>query len=247
MIDALASAEHLAVVSDFDGTLAGFARNAYEVSPEQRSLDALAALAQLPNTTAAVLSGRHLEGLKQVCPLREPVLFGGSHGAESSWEDSVLTPEMEAHLAKKEAELKEIIARHPGAELEIKPFQRVLHLRALELQDPDAAAAAYAEGAALSADGFPKTEGKCVVEFSATQATKGTWIEALRQRVGATAVVFLGDDTTDEDGFAVLNQPPDLGVKVGEGDTQAALRVPDIWAVSDFLEELAAARAQHSA
>ncbi|TRX49419.1 trehalose-phosphatase [Corynebacterium guaraldiae] len=246
MIDALASAEHLAVVSDFDGTLAGFARNAYDVRPEQRSLDALASLAALPHTTAAVLSGRHLEGLKRVCPLREPVLFGGSHGAESSWEESSLSPEMKAHLAKKEKELKEIIARHPGAELEIKPFQRVLHLRALELQDPDAAAAAYAEGAALSADGFPKTEGKCVVEFSATQATKGTWIEKLRQRVGATAVVFLGDDTTDEDGFAVLNQPPDLGVKVGEGATQAALRLPDIAAVTEFLEELASARAQHS-
>lgn len=246
MIDALASAEHLAVVSDFDGTLAGFARNAYEVKPEQRSLDALAALAQLPDTTAAVLSGRHLEGLKRVCPLREPVLLGGSHGTESSWEECALTPEMEAHLAKKEAELKEIIARHPGAELEIKPFQRVLHLRALELQDPDAAAAAYAEGKALSADGFPKTAGKCVVEFSATHATKGTWIEKLRQRVGATAVVFLGDDTTDEDGFAVLKQPTDFGVKVGEGETHAALRVPDIWAVSDFLEELAAARAQRS-
>lgn len=247
MIDALASAEHLAVVSDFDGTLAGFARNAYDVRPEQRSLDALASLAALPHTTAAVLSGRHLDGLKRVCPLREPVLFGGSHGAESSWEESSLSPEMKAHLAKKEEELKEIIARHPGAELEVKPFQRVLHLRALELQDPDAAAAAYAEGAALSADGFPKTEGKCVVEFSATQATKGTWIEKLRQRVGATAVVFLGDDTTDEDGFAVLNQPPDLGVKVGEGATQAALRLPDIAAVTEFLEELAAARAQHSA
>ena len=246
MIDALASAEHLAVVSDFDGTLAGFARNAYDVRPEQRSLDALACLAALPHTTAAVLSGRHLDGLKRVCPLREPVLFGGSHGAESSWEESSLSPEMKAHLAKKEEELKEIIARHPGAKLEVKPFQRVLHLRALELQDPDAAAAAYAEGAALSADGFPKTEGKCVVEFSATQATKGTWIEKLRQRVGATAVVFLGDDTTDEDGFAVLNQPPDLGVKVGKGDTQAALRVPDIAAVTEFLEELASARAQHS-
>ncbi|TRX39617.1 trehalose-phosphatase [Corynebacterium guaraldiae] len=246
MIDALASAERLAVVSDFDGTLAGFARNAYDVRPEQRSLDALASLAALPHTTAAVLSGRHLDGLKRVCPLREPVLFGGSHGAESSWEESSLSPEMKAHLAKKEEELKEIIARHPGAELEVKPFQRVLHLRALELQDPDAAAAAYAEGAALSADGFPKTEGKCVVEFSATQATKGTWIEKLRQRVGATAVVFLGDDTTDEDGFAVLNQPPDLGVKVGEGATQAALRLPDIAAVTEFLEELASARAQHS-
>ena len=123
----------------------------------------------------------------------------------------------------------------------------MLHLRTLELQDPDAAAAAYAEGEALSADGFPKTAGKCVVEFSATQATKGTWLEKLRQRVGATAVVFVGDDTTDEDGFAMLNQPPDLGVKVGEGATQAALRVPDIAAVTEFLEELAAARAQHSA
>ena len=246
MIDSLATAEHLAVVSDFDGTLAAFARDAYSVSPEQRSMDALAALSQLPNTTVAVLSGRHLDGLKQVFPLREPILFGGSHGAESSWESSALTPEMEAHLAKKEAQIQEIIARHPGAELEVKPFQRVLHLRALELQDPDAAAAAYAEGVALSADGFPKTTGKCVVEFSATRATKGTWIEGLRARVGATAVVFLGDDTTDEDGFAVLNQPPDVGVKVGEGETHAQLRVPDVHAVSDFLEQLARARAAHA-
>ena len=75
MIDSLAAAEHLAVVSDFDGTLAAFARDAYSVSPEQRSVDALAALSQLPNTTVAVLSGRHLDGLKQVFPLREPILF----------------------------------------------------------------------------------------------------------------------------------------------------------------------------
>lgn len=245
MMDALASASHLAVVSDFDGTLAGFATRPDAVQPEKRSLDALASLAQLPDTTVAVLSGRHLDGLKHVCPLREPVLMGGSHGAESSWEESPLTPEMKAHLAKKEAEIEEIIARHPGAELEVKPFQRVLHLRALELQDPAAAAAAYEEGLALSADGFPKTAGKCVVEFSATQATKGTWIKTLRERVGATAMVFLGDDTTDEDGFAVLNQPPDLGVKVGEGDTLATYRVADVVAVSEFLEELAAARAAH--
>ena len=99
---------------------------------------------------------------------------------------------------------------------------------------------------ALSADGFSKTTGKCVVEFSATRATKGTWIEGLRDRVGATAVVFLGDDTTDEDGFAVLNQPPDLGVKVGEGETHAQLRVADVHAVSDFLEQLARARAAHA-
>ncbi|PIS61409.1 trehalose phosphatase [Corynebacterium striatum] len=230
----VAATEHLAVVSDFDGTLAGFAKAIYEVEPEPRSLAALERLAGLPNTTVAALSGRHLEGLKRVFPLREPVLLGGSHGAESSWQDTALTPQMQEHLDRKEAEIRELMERFPGAEIEIKPFQRVLHLRRLELSDPDLAAEAYAAGRALDPAGFPMTAGKSVIEFSATQATKGSWISELRERVGATATVFLGDDVTDEDGFAVLDQPPDLGVKVGEGETLAAHRVPDIAAVSDF-------------
>ncbi|MFR9871279.1 trehalose-phosphatase, partial [Corynebacterium striatum] len=228
----VAATEHLAVVSDFDGTLAGFAKAIYEVEPEPRSLAALERLAGLPNTTVAALSGRHLEGLKRVFPLREPVLLGGSHGAESSWQDTALTPQMQEHLDRKEAEIRELMERFPGAEIEIKPFQRVLHLRRLELSDPDLAAEAYAAGRALDPAGFPMTAGKSVIEFSATQATKGSWISELRERVGATATVFLGDDVTDEDGFAVLDQPPDLGVKVGEGETLAAHRVPDIAAVS---------------
>ena len=44
----------------------------------------------------------------------------------------------------------------------------------------------------------------------------------------------------------MLNQPPDLGVKVGEGETHAQLRVADVHAVSDFLEQLARARAAHA-
>ena len=244
-IKALAAAEHLAVVSDFDGTLSPFATAIYEVEMNQESLSALDKLAHLPNTTAAVLSGRHLEGLQRVCPLREPVVFGGSHGAESSWEETDLTPAMREHLATKEAEIREIMERFPGADIEVKPFQRVLHLRALEDSDPEAAAQAYEAGLALDPGGFPRTAGKSVVEFSATQATKGTWIENLRERTGATAMVFLGDDVTDEDGFRALHQPPDVGVKVGEGKTAAVVQLADVDAVAHFLTELAAARTAH--
>ncbi|WP_459589640.1 trehalose-phosphatase [Corynebacterium camporealensis] len=243
VISQLAAAEHLAVVSDFDGTLAGFADDIYAVSAHPDSLRAMERLAAMPSTTVAILSGRHLEGLRRVCPLSEPVIFGGSHGAESSWDDSAFTPEMTAHLEAKEAEIRDIMARYPGAEIEIKPFQRVLHLRKLSQSDPEAAATAYEEGLALEPGAFPRTAGKNVVEFSATAATKGSWIFTLRERVGATATVFLGDDVTDEDGFSVLNQPPDLGVKVGEGDTQATHRVADTDAVAAFLTELADARA----
>ena len=132
-IKALAAAEHLAVVSDFDGTLSPFATAIYEVEMNKDSLRALDKLAHLPHTTAAVLSGRHLAGLQRVCPLREPVLFGGSHGAESSWEETDLTPAMREHLTAKETEIRAIMERFPGADIEVKPFQRVLHLRALEL------------------------------------------------------------------------------------------------------------------
>lgn len=242
-IKALAAAEELAVVSDFDGTLSPFATAIYDVEINADAARALDQLAHLPRTTAAVLSGRHLEGLQRVCPLREPVLFGGSHGAESSWQQTELTPAMHEHLARKEEEIRGIIDRFPGAELEVKPFQRVLHLRSLELENPEQGAAAYEAGLALDTAGFPRTAGKSVIEFSATTATKGTWLEALRERTSATAMVFLGDDITDEHGFRALHQPPDVGVKVGEGDSIAAVQLADVDAVAHFLTELATARA----
>ena len=55
-------------------------------------------------------------------------------------------------------------------------------------------------------------------------ASKGEGIAFLRQATGATATVFAGDDTTDEDALARL-LPGDLGVKVGLDFTQAQFRV----------------------
>lgn len=44
--------------------------------------------------------------------------------------------------------------------------------------------------------------------------------------------VFLGDDLTDESGFAVINRLGGMSVKIGTGATQASWRlagVPDVW------------------
>jgi GH15 family glucan-1,4-alpha-glucosidase len=63
-----------------------------------------------------------------------------------------------------------------------------------------------------------------VLELSVVEGGKGRAVDALRLKTGADAVLFLGDDVTDEEAFAAL-RPPDLGLKVGPGATIAEHRI----------------------
>ena len=59
-IKALAAAEHLAVVSDFDGTLSPFATAIYEVEMNQESLRALDKLAPVSYTHLTLPTNREV-------------------------------------------------------------------------------------------------------------------------------------------------------------------------------------------
>ena len=60
--------------------------------------------------------------------------------------------------------------------------------------------------------------GHNIVEYSFRHEGKDSALAALRERTGATAVLFAGDDVTDEDALASLG-PDDLAIRVGEGET----------------------------
>jgi trehalose 6-phosphate phosphatase len=47
--------------------------------------------------------------------------------------------------------------------------------------------------------------------------------------------VFIGDDVTDEHGFAVVNEMGGYAVKVGAGPTIAPWHLPDVRAVERWL------------
>lgn len=237
-----ATAQNLLVVSDFDGTLASFSVDAADVPVNARSLAALTRLAGLPDTHVAVLSGRHLEGLMQVCHLRAPIAFAGSHGNESSVAGEPTEAQQEA-LDFVDRQLAEILDE-PGVFVERKPFQRVAHVFRLAQEDPARAQELLARAAAIDPGETRMTAGKQILEFSATDVTKGTWLAGERERVGADVTVFLGDDVTDEDGFRILGGS-DVGVKVGEGETSAGVRVAGVEEVSDWLTQLADDRARH--
>ncbi len=238
---AVAATPRLLVVSDYDGTLAEFNTDAYAVSTNPTAERALKELAALPDTEVAILSGRHTEGLKQVTGFDETdLILAGSHGAESNiGKIRALTAEQQAVLDQITTTFEELAAQVEGAFVEYKPYHRVLHL--IRATDESKAAEIYERASHADIPGAHLKPGKWIVEGAAIDMTKGTWITIARKQLGATAVIFVGDDRTDEDGFAVLG-PGDLSVKVGPGDTKAQYRVPDVSGAGEFFAQLVAAR-----
>lgn len=237
----LAAVGTLLIALDFDGVLAPLQDDpgASRMLPVAR--DALTALAGLPRTSVALVSGRGLDDLRAVGEAAPGWLLAGSHGQEFDLGEGVEpAPVDEAARADLIARLERAVAGLEGIRVERKPHGAAVHSRTA-----DAATAERAQAAAVAAiDDLPELKrrfGLDVLEVSLSTATKADAVAALRQRTGADAVLFAGDDVTDEDALAALH-PLDLGVKVGAADTVAQHRVADPLAFSALLAELAALR-----
>ena len=135
--------------------------------------------------------------------------------------------------------------------VERKPAARVLHVRLLEDEVRKRRVLDHAMSFFRPIGGVHVTEGKDILEIAVLDVTKGSYLEAARNEYGADAVLFIGDDVTDETAQAVLNQGgdashhparPDVGVRVGDGETLAQRHLADPTAVAAFLAELSAAR-----
>ncbi|MHA2789810.1 trehalose-phosphatase [Corynebacterium sp. S7] len=235
----LAQAESLLLVTDFDGTVAPLRPDPMSVVANPTSVRALESLATLPNTEVVILSGRHLDGLMQVCPMREPVVLVGSHGAEQTDGGLVLSDDDQAYLNDIEHILRELIEDYPLANIEVKPYQRVVHVAMLAEVDPEAAESILDSALQINTGGRPKIEGNNIVEFSAVSFTKGMWVERRKRNFSTT--LFAGDDVTDESVFPVLSQG-DVGIKVGTGETGATLRLDTVDAMANFYANLSAVR-----
>ncbi|KQU67469.1 trehalose-phosphatase [Phycicoccus sp. Root101] len=226
-----AAAGRVLVATDFDGVLAPLVLDPSTSAPLPGTIADLQALAALPDTYAAVVSGRDLATLTELTGLDgSAVTRIGSHGGESSAAEgddhgeAALDDEQRAHLADLTQELEELCSGLPeGVYLEHKPTAVVLHTRRME-EGPAAEAEQAALDVAARHTGLHVLHGKQVVEMSVLQADKGTALVALRDSVGASRVAYFGDDVTDEHAFTALGAD-DLTVKVGDGETAARFRV----------------------
>lgn len=220
----IARVPQLLVACDYDGTLAPIVDDPTRATPLPESVAAIRALAALPQTTVAVVSGRALRDLATLSRLPSEVHLVGSHGSEFDVGFvERLAPELVDLRARLLADLEVIVRGRPGVRLEVKPASVAVHTRGA-----DPAVAAHVSEVVLSGPAaWPDihvTRGKEVIELSVIATHKGTAVDALRMQLSASAVLFLGDDVTDENAFAHLHGP-DMGIKIGPGDTQAPFRV----------------------
>lgn len=222
-----ASLDRVLIASDYDGCVSPIVARPEDAVPNPRSAAALAAAADLPGTWAALVSGRARADLASLSGLGDPVTLVGSHGAEfESGFDTPLSDEQQNLLSAIVGEVESITARFPGTSIETKPASTTLHVRNASDDDARAALALAVEGPAAWA-GVHVTHGKAVVELAVIETSKGHALDRLRDRVHAQAVLYLGDDITDEKAFAHLNLPGDVSVKVGDGATAAKFRIAD--------------------
>ncbi len=239
-INELACAATLLVATDYDGTIAPIVDDPSAAAPNREAVAALRTLAGFPETFVAVISGRELRELSLMSRLPAEIYLVGSHGSEFDVDFAdELSPDLIARRDEMTAALTNLAALHPGAHVEPKPSGCAFHYRHV---DPDHQPTAVAEARRLLA-GFDVLvrDGKMVLDATFVDANKGDALRRLRHELGASTVLFIGDDTTDEDAFVQLSDG-DLGIKVGDGVTHAQTRVANTDDVAQLLARLVVQR-----
>jgi len=219
-----ARAPRLLVGCDYDGTLAPITADPRSVHPLPEAVTALRLLASLPETTAAVISGRALRELAAMSRLPAEVHLIGSHGSEFDIGFIHALDEQARLLHHRLVKvLRSMTRQAEGVFLEVKPASVAVHVRQAEGKTARQVLARIRSWPGAW-DGVQVTEGDAVLELSVVATDKGEALEVLRHRSSAMAAVFLGDDVSAEEVFTRLSGP-DLGVKVGAGTTLAPYRI----------------------
>ena len=228
----------LLLVFDCDGVLAPLTDHADDSVLTPGVEDDLARLADTPDVTVAILSGRSLDGLDQF-GFVDSIVVAGSYGGERRGTSIVELDADERQLLRALDAIAVDAAEQAGsgAWVERKPTSVVIHVREA---DPELGSQAIAEAwrRQSSLDGHECHEGSNVLEFMARPTDKGRGLTDLRSEFSPGGTIYVGDDVPDEDAFAVLGAG-DVSVKIGDGSTVATHRLTDAAAAAELINALA--------
>ena len=221
----LARTPGLLVACNYGGTLCTAEGISTETLPLASAAIALRALAALPNTHTAVISGRSLRDLAAVSRLPAEVHLVGSHGSEFDMAYAHgLSLATESLLQHTHQALAETVGAYRGITIERKPVAVSVHTRPAA---PDVVALATRKASRIADEnGLHFIVDGSVLDLSVVEPSKAGALEHLRSMLGVSAALYAGDASSDELAMATL-RGPDMALHVGAGASAAGHRLRD--------------------
>lgn len=244
----MAADSQIAVFLDYDGTLSPIADRPDDavISDSMR-----AAVRQLGECCpVAVVSGRNVVDVRSRVALTE-IGYAGSHGIDFMSAEGQIwhhpdAPAFLPDLDSAEIDLRTGLSLHRGVEIERKRYSVAVHYRRVDSSEIPAIEYTVRQ----VTESHPRlfdTPGKMVhdlrPDISWNKGESVLWMLDRLGLVGPEALpIYIGDDVTDEDAFAVL-ETKGVGIVVrdGEAASRASYSLRDNAEVHRFLIGLTAA------
>lgn len=207
----------LALFLDVDGTLLDIARRPEEVVVPEDLGALLQSASQALEGALALVSGRAIGDLDRLfAPLRLPA--AGQHGAElrATPLGEVIGTPPPSHLADVSGVLRRFAATHPGILVEDKNASVAVHYRRAP-QFRDELEAFTRAAIATNNEHMEILEAVMAFDVKLRSVDKGRAVGWFMQRppFAGRLPVFVGDDHTDEFGFAAVSKLGGHAIQVG--------------------------------
>lgn len=224
---------------DCDGTLAAIVDQPDAARVEADIVDCVRILHAATGGALAVVSGRSIAQLDvMLSPLVLPA--AGVHGVERrDGAGTIYRPHFDAAAVLQIAkQLDAFAAEHEGLVSEVKSASVAIHYRMRP--ELEAQALTLMSDIASQYPEFRLLRGKMVAELSASHRNKGDALEDFMREAPfkGRLPIFVGDDVTDEDGFAAVLKMSGIGIKIGAGTTSATHRVGTLHDFHEWLRQL---------
>ncbi len=214
---------HLTVFLDYDGTLVPIAATPDEARPDPPLLNLLQQLAAASAIRTVILSGRSLEILRQMLPVRG-IVFAGLYGVEMQvGEKSFLREPANPNLRNVVAQVRErwteLSDGRAGFLIEDKGQAVALHARWARQAQADRVLKEAREALTdlVDPESFRVLDGERYLEVAPLTASKGETVEwfLAEYPIPLDLPVAFGDDNKDDAAFAAVQRRGGYAIGVG--------------------------------